>query len=165
MNRRQFVFTLPGAVALFAARPGRAECGGLSIREFVETTYYKQARLHAEKTPLGNDDFYALFSPGMQRLMQAPRQYNKNQMIGPLLNAFFGYGVLPGAEITVGKVERYSGDEAMGPATIRVGIEHRGDPHKLLVHIVGSGDDWGIANIIYDSGRSLVDHYRSITGG
>ena len=150
---------------MFAARPGRAECGGVSIREFVENTYNKQARLLAAKTPLGNDDFYDLFSPGMRRLMQAPRQYPKNQTMGPLLNAFFGYGVLPGAEITVGKVERYSGDEAMGPATIRVGIEHRGGPHKLLVHVVGPGDDWRIANIIYDSGRSLVDHYRSITGG
>ena len=126
MNRRQFVFAMSGAVTLLAAtRPGRAECGGLSVREFVETTYYKQARLHAAKTPLSNDDFYALFSPGMRRLMQAPRQYPKNQMLGPLLNAFFGYGVLPGADIKVGKVEHHSGDE-MGPATIRVEIEHRG---------------------------------------
>ena len=91
MNRRQFVFALSGAMTLLAAtRPGRAECGGLSVREFVETTYYKQARLHAAKTPPSNDDFHALFSPGMRRLMQAPRQYPKNQMIGPLLNAFFG---------------------------------------------------------------------------
>ena len=165
MNRRQFVFALSGAMTLFAARPGRAECGGVSIREFVENTYNKQARLHAAKTPLSNEDFYALFSPGMRRLMQAPRQYPKNQMIGPLLNAFFGYGVLPGAEIKVGKVERDSGDEDLGPATIRVEIEHRGEPHKLLVHVVGPGDDWRIANIIYDSGKSLIDHYRSITGG
>jgi hypothetical protein len=152
-------------MTLFAARPGRAECGGLSIREFVETTYYRQAHLHAAKTALGNDDFYALFSPGMQRLMQAPRQYNKNQMMGPLLNAFFGYGVLPGAEIKVGKVEHHSGEEEMGPATVRVEIAHRGEPHKLLIHVVGPGDDWRITNIIYDSGKSLIDHYRGITGG
>jgi hypothetical protein len=165
MNRRQFVFALSGAMTLFAARPGRAECGGVSIREFVETTYYKQARLHAAKTPLSNEGFYALFSPGMRRLMHAPRQYPKNQMMGPLLNAFFGYGVLPGAEIKIGKVERDSGDEDLGPATIRVEIEHRGEPHKILVHVVGPGEDWRIANIIYDSGKSLLDHYRSMSGG
>ena len=152
-------------MTLFAARPGRAECGGVSIREFVETTYYKQARLLAAKTPLGNDDFYDLFSPGMRRLMQASRQYPKNQKIGPLLNAFFGYGVLPGAEIKVGKVEHRSGDQDLGPATIRIEIEHRGEPHKILVHVVGPGEDRRIANIIYDSGKSLIDHYRSITGG
>jgi hypothetical protein len=164
MNRRQFVSALSGVMTLSVARPGRAECGGVSIREFVETTYYKQARLHAAKTPLSNEDFYALFSPGMRRLMQAPRRYPKNQTLGPLLNAFFGYGVLPGAEINVGKVERYSGDEDLGPATIRVEIEHRGEPHRILVHVVGPGEAWRIANIIYDSGKSLVDHYRSITG-
>ena len=165
MNRRQFVFALSGAMTLSASRAGHAECGGLSVREFVETTYYKQARLHAAKTPLSQDDFHALFSPGMRRQMQAPRQYPKNQMLGPLLNAFFGYGVLPGAEIKVGKVERDSGDEDLGPATIRVEIEHRGEPHKILVHVVGPGEDWRIANIIYDSGKSLLEHYRSITGG
>ena len=115
MNRRQFVFAMSGMVALLGgARPGRAECGGVNIREFVETTYYKQARLHAAKTPLDNEDFHALFSPGMRRLMQAPRQYPRSQMLGPLLNAFFGYGVLPGAEIKVGKVEHHSGEEETG---------------------------------------------------
>jgi hypothetical protein len=165
MNQRQFVFALSGAAPLFASRSGRAECGGMSIREFIETTYYKQARLLAAKTPLGNDGFDALFSPGMRRLIHAPRRYPKHMTMGPLLNAFFGWGVLPGAEIKVGKIEHSSGDQYLGPATIRVEIEHRGEPHQILVHVVGPGEDWRIANIIYDSGKSLLDHYRSITGG
>jgi len=53
----------------------------------------------------------------------------------------------------------------MGPATVRAEIEHRGERHGILVHVIGPGDDWRIANIIYDSGKSLLDHYRSITGG
>jgi hypothetical protein len=53
----------------------------------------------------------------------------------------------------------------MGPATVRVEIEHRGEPHQILVHVIGPGEDWRIANIIYDSGKSLIEHYRSITGG
>ncbi len=73
-------------------------------------------------------------------------------------------GALPGAEIRVGKVEHHSGEEEMGPATVRIEIEHRGEPHRILVHVVGPGDDWRIANIIYDSGKKLLDHYRSITG-
>jgi hypothetical protein len=165
MNRRQFVFALSGAATLLASRAGRAECGGMSIREFVETTYYKQARLLAAKTPLGNEAFDALFSPGMRRLIHAPRRYPKNITIGPLLNAFFGYGVLPGADIKVGKVEHASGDQDLGPATIRVEIEHRGEPHNILVHVVGPGEDWRIANIIYASGKSLIEHYRSMSGG
>ena len=82
MNRPQFVFALSGAVTLLAAtRPGCAECGGLSITEFVETTYQKQARLHAARTPPSEVEFTALFSPGMRRLMGAPRHHLKNQPI------------------------------------------------------------------------------------
>jgi len=41
---------------------------------------------------------------------------------------------------------------------------HRGEKHEILVHVIRENDDWRIANIIYDSGRSLIDHYRAITG-
>ena len=164
MNRRQFILALSVAVALLAgARSGHAECGGSGITEFVDITYQKQARLLAAKTPPDNEEFHALFSPGMRALMRAPRRYPKDQMMGPLLNAIFGYGVLPGAEIKVGNIEIDSGDE-LGPATVRVAIEHRGEPHKILVHVIRENDDWRIANIIYDSGKSLIDHYRAITG-
>jgi hypothetical protein len=57
-----------------------------------------------------------------------------------------------------------SGDNELGPATIRVEIEHRGEPHKVLVHVVSENDDWRIANISYDSGKSFIEHYRAITG-
>jgi len=165
MNRRGFVFAISGALALLAgAQPGHTECGGSGITEFIDITWQKQARLLAAKTPPDNEEFNALFSPGMRALMQAPRRYPNDQAIGPLLNAFFGYGVLPGAEITVDVIEIASGNEEVGPATVRVGIEHRGEKRKILVHVLRENDDWRIANIIYDSGRSLIDHYRAITG-
>jgi len=164
MNRRQFCFAIPGAVALLAgARPGHAECGGSGITEFIDITYQKQARLLAAKTPPDNVEFDALFSRGMRALMHAPRRYPRDQTMGPLLNTFFGYGVLPGADIKVGNIEIDSGDE-LGPATVRIAIEHRGERRKILVHVVSQDEDWRIANIIYESGRSLIDHYRAITG-
>ena len=164
MNRRGFVFAMSGAVALFAgARPGRAECGSSGITEFVDITYQKQARLLAAQTPLSQEEYEALFSRGMRALMQAPRPYLKDQPIGRILNAFFGWGVLPGTEIKVGNIELYSGDE-IGPATVRVAIEHHGEPHKVLVHVVLQDDEWRIANIIYDSGKSLLEYYRVLTG-
>ena len=135
----------------------------LSIREFVETTYQKQARLQAAGTPPSQEEFSALFSRGMRRLTRAPRPYLKDQPIGQILNAFFGWGVLPATEIKLGKVTLDSGDE-QGPATIRVEIEHHGEPHKILVRVVSESDDWRIANISYGSGKSLVEHYRVITG-
>ena len=42
-------------------------------------------------------------------------------------------------------------------------IEHRGEPHKIVVRVIRENDDWRIANITYDSGKSLIDHYRATT--
>ena len=71
--------------------------------------------------------------------------------------------MLPGTEVQINDIEIDSGDET-GPATVRVAIEHHGEPHKILVHVVMQGDEWRIANIIYDSGKSLLEYYRVLTG-
>lgn len=163
MDRRQFCFAFSGAVVFAGAQPGHAECGGSGITEFIDILYQKQARLLAAKTPPTQEEFDALFSRGMRALMKAPRRTLKDEPLGPLLNAFFGYGVLPGAEINVRKIEIHSGDDN-GPATVRVEIEHRGELRQVLVHVIMQDDDWRIANIIYDSGKSLIDHYRTLTG-
>jgi hypothetical protein len=34
-----------------------------------------------------------------------------------------------------------------------------------LVHVVREDEAWHVANIIHDSGRSLVSHYRRIAKG
>ena len=164
MNRRQFCFAFSGAVALLAGvRPGHAECGSSGIIEFTNTVWQKQARLLAAQTPPSEEEYYALFSRGMRTLMKAPRPYLKDQPIGRILNAFFGWGVLPGTEVEINDIEMHSGDDN-GPATIRVMIEHHGEPHKVLVHVIMQDDDWRIANIIYDSGKSLLEYYRVLTG-
>ncbi len=162
MNRRQFVFALSATAALLATTAGHAECGGPGHSEFIEMTYQKQARLLAEKTAPNDEEFNSLFSSGMRRLMSAPRRNTRTTAIGPVLNVFFGWGVLPGAEIKVGKIAMVSGDD-LGPATFGVEIEHRGERHKVLVHVILENDEWRIANIIYDSGRSLIAHYRGIS--
>jgi hypothetical protein len=72
--------------------------------------------------------------------------------------------VLPGADIQIGRIAMVSGD-VLGPATFSVELEHRGQRRKVLVHVLLDKDEWRIANIIYDSGKSLLEHYRSITGG
>ena len=131
--------------------------------EFVEGLYEKQARLQMQNVPLDQDEFLALFSKGMRALMQAPRRPNRNVTLGPVLNAFFGWGVLPRTEVTIGKVTLMSGQDE-GPATIGVPVSYRGETQKVLVHVLLDEDGWHIANIIYDNGKSLIDHYRETTG-
>ena len=75
---------------MLAASPTRAECGALSAIEFVETTYQKQARLHAENVPLSQEDFLALFSRDMRKLMQAPRRTAAKAAVGPVLKGTTG---------------------------------------------------------------------------
>ena len=163
MNRRQFIIALSAAAALIGAAPARAECGGPSAIEFVEGLYEKQARLQAQNTPLGQDEFLALFSKGMRALMQAPQRPKRSVTLGPMLNTFFGWGVLPRTEVTIGKVSLVSGQDE-GPATIAVPVSYRGEAHKVLVHVLlDEADGWLIANIIYDNGKSLIDHYRDMT--
>jgi hypothetical protein len=82
--------------------------------------------------------------------------------LGPMLNAFFGWGVLPRTEVTIGKVSLVSGQDE-GPATVGVPVTYRGETHGLQVHVI-LDDGWHIANIIYDNGKSLIDHYRDIAG-
>lgn len=162
MDRRHFILALSAGAALFGSLPAGAECGSVSAIEFVETLYQKQARLHAENSPPAQEDFFALFSRDMRKLMQAPRRPDPNVMLGPKLNAFFGWGVLPRTEMAIGKTQRVSGQEE-GPATIGVAVTYRGTARKVLVHVVMEEDDWRIANIIYDNGKSLIAHYRDMT--
>jgi hypothetical protein len=162
MDRRHFIFALSAGAALLGAPPARAECGGPSAIEFVEDLYQKQARLLAANAPLGQDDFLELFSKGMRALMQAPRRPRRSVTLGPMLNAFFGWGVLPRTEVTIGKVNLVSGQDE-GPATVGIALIYRGEAHRVQVHVI-LDDGWHIANVIYDTGKSLIDHYRDIAG-
>ena len=163
MNRRQFIFMMSGAAALLGApRAGRAECGESTNAEFVEGLYEMQARLLASNVPLAGDKFYALFSRDLRELMQAPRPHLRDEPIGRLLNAFFGWGIMPGTEVEIGKVALASGSDD-GPATVSVEVKNRGGRHKVWVRVVRENEVWRIANISYDSGKSLADHYREIT--
>jgi hypothetical protein len=163
MDRRKFILALSAGAALLGAPPARAECGGPSALDYVEGLYEKQVRLQAQNTPLDQEEFLELFSKGMRALMQAPRRPGRNVTLGPLLNAFFGWGVLPGIEVTTGKLSLVSGQDE-GPATIGIPLSYRGETHKVLVHVLLDEDGWRVANIIYDNGKSLIDHYREMAG-
>ena len=92
------------------------------------TLYEKQARLLAARAPPGEQDFHALFARDLRKLMQASRRAASNAPDGPLLNAFFGWGVLPGTEVTIGKIALKSG-KYEGPATVGVDRQiSRGKP-------------------------------------
>jgi hypothetical protein len=164
MNRRQFISVLTGAAALLTiARTGHAECGDIGAVEFVAGVYQRQAELQAANTPLDDEAFYRHFSRHLRKLMQSPRRNKPNQPIGPLLHAFFGWGVLPQAAIKIEKVIQMDGRDE-GPATVRVDLRYRGEVRESYVRAVREKEVWRIADISYDSGRGLTEHYRRIAG-
>ena len=163
MNRRQFVVGIATIAACSGVAPaGRAECGEPTANEFVGEFYHKQARLHAARAPLQDDAFHALFAGELRELMQAPRRHAKDTPLGPLLHAFFGPGVLPGTEVNIDRIALSSG-KLEGPATVEVTASYRGESHLILVQAVREHGVWLIANVIYDSGKSLLTHYRSMS--
>jgi hypothetical protein len=164
MNRRQFIAVLTGAAALLTgARTGHAECGDIGAVEFVAGVYQRQAELQAADTLPDDEAFFAHFSRNLRRLMQPPRRNKPIQPIGPMLHAFFGWGVLPKAAIKIEKVIQMDGRDE-GPATVRVDIRYRGEIRESYVRAVREKEVWRIADISYDSGRSLAEHYRRIAG-
>jgi hypothetical protein len=162
MDRRHFMLLSAGA-ALLGAAPAHAECGGPSAIGFADAVWQRQARLQVENVPLEQEEFLRLFSKGMRQLMEAPRRPDSKVSLGPVLNAFFGWGVLPRTEVTVGKVSLVSGDNE-GPAMVSVALTYRGEAHKVRVHLIQGDEDLRIANIIYDNGKSLLDYYRDLAG-
>jgi hypothetical protein len=164
MNRRQFIFVISGAAALLGkASKGHAECGEIGAVEFVAGVYQRQVELHVANTPLDNAAFLALFSRRLRHAMQAPRRNTPDQPTGPILNAFFGWGVLPRTDVKIEKTVQMAGREE-GPATVRVDIRHRGEIRQSFVRAVREKDIWRVADVSYDSGRSLAEHYRRMTG-
>jgi len=162
MDRRHFIIALSAVVALFGMPPARAECDEPGAREHVETLYQAQARRHAEGVRLDDEEHIELFSRNIRKLIRAPRVYPPEMPEGPILDAFFGWGVLPRTEVIVGKTRLVSGQDE-GPATVSVELAYRGTAHKVRVHVVRQEERWRIANVIYDNGRSMLDHYRRTT--
>ena len=163
MNRRHFLFAMLLVPAFSgASAPRHAECDEYTNTDYVASLYESQARMLAANSPLSEAEFVAMFSHDMRELMRAPRQLPTNAPDGPVLNAFFGWGVLPGTEVKIGKVKRVSGKED-GPARIAVEIRHHDQKHKIVVRVVKERGNWRIADITYDSGKTLSEHYRAMT--
>src|SRR5262249_58641647 len=107
MNRRQFLFAIVLVpVVSGRAATGHAECEEYTAAEYVAALYESQARMLAAKSPLSEDEFVAMFARDMRELMRAPGKPPANALDGPVLDAFFGPGVLPGTEVKIGKARR-----------------------------------------------------------
>jgi hypothetical protein len=126
--------------------------------EFVRAFYAKEAVRHNSRATIGEADFLAVFTAETQQAWRAA-QANRNPTnvpIGPILNAFFGYGVLPGHEVKLGAVTANAGDG------VSVEFTAQGEPRRITVYAVREGEAWRIADIDYGRGDSYVAYLRRL---
>jgi hypothetical protein len=162
MNRRHVLLAMLLVPALSSAATAcHAECDDYTNTDYVASLYQSQARMLAAKSPLSEEELLSMFSRDMRELMRAPHQTPANAPDGPVLNAFFGWGVLPGTDVKIGKVKRVSGKED-GPARIAVEVSHHDQKHRIMVRVVKERGNWRIADIAYDTGKSLAEHLRAM---
>jgi hypothetical protein len=69
-------------------------------------------------------------------------------------NAFFGWGVAPGAKVALGAVAQVLGTR--DAPTLMVDVSVSGAPRRIVVDLVESEGSWRIDAIIYDEGEDFL---------
>ena len=157
LNRRQALCAL-----LAAAVPLHiVQADDIGMVEFVRALYVQQVRMHTDDERMSEQVFYALFASELRTLMQAPRPGLAREPIGRILNAFFGWGVLPHQPVVLYAVMPAFGGTG-GLYLVRVDLMVRGEPRQVIVRPVRENGLWKIADISYQNGESLLDYYRLI---
>jgi len=162
MDRRQFISALLATSAGMACAAHAHETSRDMVT-FVRGLYTRHVDMHAADAPLSTAAFEALFSRDVVALMRAPKVNAHKEPDGPILNAFFGWGVLPTLPVTLDKVAP-AADATGSLSLVRVDVVFRGEKRQILVRPVREDGAWRIADISYGSGPGLVAYYRRITG-
>jgi hypothetical protein len=165
MDRRQFISALLAASAGMACA-AHAGTASRDMVTFVRELYTRQVAARTANTPMSSAEFDALFSRNVRALMHAPVVRPDKVADGPILNALFGWGVLPGLEVKLDKVApAFDGTGAATLVRVDVDIPDRGGKRQILVRPVYEDGAWRIADITYgsDSGLGVVAYYRRIT--
>lgn len=155
-NRRALLFAFAGVVLPSAARgQGDAESAVL-----VRALYEREIARHNARQRVGEAEFLAPFARDTQAVWRKARDDKRptHDPAGPILNAFFGWGVLPGHEVTLAGVAQ--------PAELFVAVRLavRGRTRTATVQLVREAGALRIADIAYESGESFLAYNRRRAG-
>ena len=162
-ERRPICLALIGALIFVPHACHVAHALERGMLEFVRELYARETERHNARAPISEEAFLALFARDMRGLMQAPRSYTDREPAGPILNAFFGWGVLPGRAVEL--IQVIPADGAPGNLDlVQVGIRVNAERRRILVRSAREDGRWKIADILYENGDSLRAYYARITG-
>jgi hypothetical protein len=151
MNRRQLLL---GFIPLCGLPIGAAVAAD-SAATWVRALY--QAEIDRRLgDPVSQAAFLSVFTPRMQEIWLAARKGPGPKMEGPILHAYFGWGVLPGQPVVVEKVATLAEDAS----TARVALDLRvnGRARRVVVEARQIAGAWRIDDIAYDQGESFRAH-------
>lgn len=149
--------------AVLGADETRAQVDNEAV-VFVREFYTREIARHNAKGRIDDGEFLNAFTRDTQRIWIAARD-NKNSPqvpLGPVVNAFFGPGALPGREIRLVNVAVVGGGAQLLVVSVDVLID--GNPRKLHVHAVRNGNSWRFDDIDYGGRESFVSYYRLRAG-
>lgn len=164
LTRRLFIWILSGLAGLSAGPLAASEATpAITLAEWV-TRLYEREVVRQNTRGQGNDRdrYLALFTPALRQLIESPMSSTSRMPDGPILNSFFGWGVLPGhpVELTTVKPTRGRGSSE----AVQVDYVLRQAPRRLTIQAIRAGEAWQIEDIVYDNGESLASFHRRRTG-
>src|SRR5262249_7894263 len=98
---------------------------------FVRNLYRREVARHNSGGTMSEAEFVALFTRETRQLMQAGRRNTTQIPLGPMLNAFFGWGVLPRRPVELKDVSSFR-----GALVIVVELAVREQPRRAYVHVI-----------------------------
>jgi hypothetical protein len=151
MNRSQFLL---GLIPLCCVSIGAAFAAD-SAAAWIQTLYQTEIGRRSDE-PVSQERFLSVFTPRMQEIWLAARKGPGPKMEGPILNAYFGWGVLPGQAVAVTGVATLGED--VSTARVALDLRVNGRARRVVVETQRISGAWRIDNIGYDQGESFRAH-------
>ena len=152
---------------LFLALAGALPMVGAAAPEsplaWVEARYVSVLADFVSGARVAESDFLSAFTPQMQAVWREARKGPGPKMAGPILNVYFGWGVLPGRDVVLEgfALDSDDGDEAR----VRVDLRVQGAPRRTYVDVKRISGAWRIEDIAYSQGDSFQTYERKCAAG
>jgi len=132
-----------------------------SVLEWLRDVYVAEASRIAHGQSLSDAEFLNLFTPQTAEFSRLAReQPSPDPPEGPSLNAFFGWGVVPGSDVAFLGASVVLG--AADAPVVLVDLKVKGVSRRVVVEVIEDARSWRIANIVYDAGDDFVSFEKRL---
>jgi len=131
---------------------------GESAADWTRALYQREIQRHMAGAGVSQEEFLSAFTPRAQELWRAARNGPGPAMEGPILSAYFGWGVLPRQSVALEGVASERDDGSV--ARIAVDLRVKGLARRVIVEARTISGGWRIDDIAYGEGESFLGYQR-----